>query len=229
MRSRALRHLSVTVGGMSLCVAAYACGGSSGAFVSTPADAAADGTTAVGSDDGAPSPGASDSGTVTPALATDAAFATDGQAPMNGDGGAATNDGGPAPFEAGGFDAGGPQDARAGLSCGSATCSNGQFCCAELDGGAACMTDEQACAAAGGAPRRCEKTSDCPASNVCCFDFSSLPPTTGCHANDCSGGGGTRVEACRSQSDCATGSCALRACSEAGAIQSCAPFGAECP
>ncbi len=225
-----MRGIAVVVTGVSLCVAAYACGGSSGALVSTPTDGGTDGTTTPGGDSG-PGPGdLGETGTDLPGPTMDAGAAGDGQAPANDGGPAPSTDGGPltAPDGAALNDAAAP-DARAGLSCGTATCSTGQFCCAELDGGAACMNSEQSCTALAGVPRRCEKTADCPANNVCCFEFSSFPATTSCHANDCNGGGGTRVEACRSQDDCTAGTCAVRACIDGGSIQSCASFGTECP
>jgi hypothetical protein len=222
-----MRGIAVVVSGVSLCVAAYACGGASGTQLSTPMDGGSDGTTSLGGDGGPPpgEPGAGDTGpgkNPTPA--------SDGQAPADGDGGPALAADGSAPAATDGGPADGAvADARAPLSCGSGTCSTGQFCCAELDGGGTCMTSEQACTTAAGVPRRCEKTSDCTANDVCCFDFSSFPATTSCHANDCNGGGGARVQACRTQSDCASGTCAVHACNDGGAIQSCAAFGTECP
>jgi hypothetical protein len=228
-----MRGIAVVVTGLSLCVAANACGGSSDAFVSTPADAGADGTMAVGADDGGPGTGDLGDGDGRTTPTTDAAAPVEdgGQASANKDGGAATTtDAGPTTRTDAAPDAdGAAPDAPAGVSCGSATCSTGQFCCAELDGGAACTTSEQACTALAGVPRRCEKTADCPTNNVCCFEFSSFPATTSCHANDCNGGGGTRVQACQTQGDCAAGTCAVHVCVDGGSIQSCAAFGTECP
>jgi hypothetical protein len=223
-----MRGIAVVVSGVSLCVAAYACGGASGTQLSSPMDGGSDGTTSLGGDDGAPPPGEPGAGDASPG--TNPTPASDGQAPAVVDGGPAlaADGGSPAATDGGPAD-GAVADARAPLSCGSGTCSTGQFCCAELDGGAGCQTSEQACLALAGVPRRCEKTADCPANNVCCYEFTSTPATTSCHANDCNGGNGMCVEACQSQGDCTTGTCAAHACIAGGSIQACAAFGTECP
>jgi hypothetical protein len=232
-----MRAIAVVATGLALCVSAYACGGSSDAFVPTSSDDGADGTTRGGdnSDTGAGDPGAGDAGSgdsgVTPAL--DGSAAGEAQAPIGDDATAPANDGaagiGPDGSPLGdGAGADGPVAGR--IACGAATCAtSAQFCCAQLDGGASCQSSEPACAALAGVQRQCEKTADCPANNVCCYEFSSIPATTSCHANDCNGGNGMRVEACRSQSDCTTGTCATRTCLAGGSIQSCAAFGTECP
>jgi hypothetical protein len=223
-----------------LSCAGAACGGASDAFSSSDrSDSGSDGTASAS--DGAPGSGprdpAGDPGAVP--SSSDAAFPGDGgvlgdgAAATGGDGAAPQGDGGSAlPADGGPVDGGAAPDGPVGgrITCGSATCDTStQFCCAALDGGASCQTSEQACLAIPGAPRRCEKTADCPANNVCCYEFSSVPATTSCHANDCNGGDGMRVEACQSQGDCTTGTCASHACVAGGSIQACAAFGAECP
>jgi hypothetical protein len=232
-----MRAIAFVAAGLALCASAYACGGASDAFVPTSSDGGVDGT-APGAgtgngDTGAGDPGTGDAGGagVTPDL--DGGGTGEGQAPTSDDATTAPSDGGPGPAADGGpigdsAAPDGPVPDR--IACGATTCStSGQFCCAQLDGGASCQSSEQACMALIGVQRQCEKTADCPANNVCCYEFSSIPATTSCHANDCNGGNGMRVEACRSQSDCTTGTCATRTCVAGGSIQSCAAFGAECP
>jgi hypothetical protein len=212
------------------------CGGASDAFVASSGDGGSDATSEA-REDGTPGTGAADHGTGDPGTIVRRDPGTDasarGPAAAAGDAGQPPPvDGGPGSASDGGLlDAGAAPDGPAAgrIACGGATCdTSAQFCCAGLDGGAACQTSEQACVAVGGAPRRCEKTADCPAGNVCCYDFSSIPATTSCHS-DCNGDNGVRVEACGSQRDCATGTCATHACSSGGAIQACAAFGTECP
>jgi hypothetical protein len=218
-----------------------ACGGASDAFVSSPGDSGSDATREARGD-GAPGTGRAgmddpvtgDPGTrVSPD--PEAGASADGPASATGAdaGRPPPMDGGPGSASDGGLllDGAAPDGPVAGrIACGWTTCdTSAQLCCVGLDGGAACQTSEQACAAIGGAPRRCEKTADCPADNVCCYDFSSIPATTSCHSSDCNGDNGMRVEACVSQRDCATGTCATHVCSAGGSIQACAAFGTECP
>jgi hypothetical protein len=123
------------------------------------------------------------------------------------------------------LDAGAP-DAAGQVACGAAFCDikAGQFCCVQPNGAATCESTNAACAAR----RDCEKTSDCSVGNVCCYDFSSFPASASCRG-DCSGGGGTRVQACRATTECATGTCAVHACRDAGSIESCEAHAPECP
>jgi hypothetical protein len=230
-----MKAIALAALGLTLCGSAYACGGASDAL-NLPLDGGVD-ATAPGSGSGASSGAAGDTGALPgepdangsgsdagPLTRPDAdAGTSDGNAPpadaaLDGstpDGAAAAGDGGPVAGR---------------IACGATTCATAsQFCCAMLDGGASCQANEGACVALGGVQRQCEKTADCPANNVCCYEFTSIPATTGCHANDCNGGGGMRVEACRSQSDCTTGTCSTHTCVAGGSIQSCAPFATECP
>jgi hypothetical protein len=221
-----------------LCLFALAaCGGASDAFVASSGDGGSDATREA-REDGAPGTGAADRGTGDPGTRVRPDPDTDASAdhPASAAGGDAGQpppvNGGPgSPSDGGLLDAGAaPNGPAAGrIACGGTTCdTSAQFCCVGLDGGAACRASEQACVAIGGAPRRCEKGADCPADNVCCYDFSSIPATTSCRS-DCNGDNGVRVEACVSQRDCATGTCAIHACSAGGSIQACAAFGTECP
>ena len=112
------------------------------------------------------------------------------------------------------------------MACGGSTCDEAtQFCCVQTGGAESCQTTGTACA---GSRRECDKASDCPPGNVCCFDFSAQPASASCHS-DCGGGGDTRVQACRTPSECLSGACATHACVAGGSIESCAPFGPECP
>jgi hypothetical protein len=197
-------------------------------------DSGVDGTAAQNDSPDGSTQDVGDAGALSP---VDTGATRDGPAPAPGsDAAAASSDGAAGSLLDGGplADASEP-DAPVGpiagqIACGSATCAaSTQFCCALLDGGASCQTSEAACAALGGAQRQCEKAADCPANNVCCYEFSILPASASCHANDCNGGGGTRVEACRSQGDCATGTCSAHECLSGGSIQSCAAFATECP
>ena len=226
-----MRAIAVVAACFSLCAAAYGCGGASDAFVPSSSDGGIDGTV-LG--DGSGGAGAGDTGAgdggATPD--TDGSAAGDGPPPAGDDAAAPPTDGGAAsPDGAPLGDGAAPDGPVAGrIACGSTTCpTSTQFCCAGLDGGSSCQSSEQACLALGGVQRQCEKAADCPANDVCCYEFSSTPATTSCHANDCGGGNGMRVEACRSQSDCATGTCATHACLAGGPIESCAGFGTECP
>lgn len=115
------------------------------------------------------------------------------------------------------------------LACGTSVCNEAtQFCCVQASGFESCQSSSDTCAMLGGARRDCDKASDCPNGEVCCYDFSSIPATTGCHA-DCGGGGSTRVQACRTQAECLSGACSVHACTTGGSIESCAPFAPECP
>ena len=220
-------------------IGAFACGGSDGTFIPAAPDAGPDGTAAPSGDDAASASSGSGSGS---AAAGDDAAGT--SPPIDGGSPVVGTDAATGAADAAVVDSGLPDgmiaadaapDAPSGpvaghISCGNATCDEAtQFCCAQADGGASCQTTEPACAALGGARRQCEKTDDCASGSVCCFDFSSIPSTSSCRNNDCNGGGGMRVQACRSQSDCASGTCAARSCLVGGSIESCAAFAPECP
>jgi hypothetical protein len=230
-----MRAVAIVVAGLLSCAGA-ACGGASDAFSSS--DSGMDAT--ASESDGAPrsavpDPGTGDPDAGVPPGSEDAGLSGDApMIPATGGGDAALQgEGGPSePADGSAVDDGAAPDGPVGgrIACGNTTCDTStQFCCAMLDGGAGCQTSEQACLALAGVPRRCEKTADCPANNVCCYEFTSTPATTSCHANDCNGGNGMRVEACQSQGDCTTGTCAAHACVAGGSIQACAAFGTECP
>ena len=135
------------------------------------------------------------------------------------------------PPDAAAHDGGGTSTPVPGrLTCGTGTCNVtlGEFCCVQAGGAASCTASSGACDARVGAPRECEKASDCLGGDVCCYDFSSFPASASCRG-DCGGGGGTRVQACRAQAECAAGTCAVHACADAGSIESCEPHTPECP
>jgi hypothetical protein len=112
------------------------------------------------------------------------------------------------------------------MACGGTPCDEAtQFCCVQAGGAESCLATGTACA---GSRRECDKASDCPPGNVCCFDFSSQPASASCHS-DCGGGGDTRVQACRTPTECLSGTCAAHACAAGGSVESCAPLGAACP
>jgi hypothetical protein len=227
--------------GLGMAIGGSACGGSNGTFILAAPDAGPDGTALAPGDDAASVSSGATSGSGSPATGDDAASTippVDGASPI------AATDAAPGSADAAVIDGGLPDgmsaadtgpDAPSGpvaghISCGNATCDEAtQFCCAQADGGASCQTTEPACAALGGVRRQCEKTDDCASGSVCCFDFSSIPATASCRNNDCNGGGGMRVQACRSQGDCASGTCATRSCLVGGSIESCAAFAPECP
>lgn len=188
----------------------------------TPADAVAVPLGKGGADN-------SDAATTSPVSAdASAAIGRDGGVPSGADGGAADA---PSGADGGAPDAfvivtdAAPEPPRQ-MACGSNTCDEAtQFCCVQAGGTESCQGTATACA---GSRRECDKASDCPPGNVCCFDFSSQPASASCHS-DCGGGGDTRVQACRTATECLSGACATHACVSGGSIESCAPFGAECP
>ncbi len=117
-------------------------------------------------------------------------------------------------------------DGAGHIVCGASDCIEAtQFCCVQADGGAACQQSGAACP--GGARRSCEKAADCTGGEVCCFDFSTAPASASCRG-DCNGGGGTRVQACATQAECVTGTCATHSCTAGGSIESCTGS-AACP
>ena len=210
---------------------------------STGADSAPDGMAGAASDSGGDSPstdatvtGTTDSGADVAAgpdsapPPSDAASATDSMrdAPTGALADSPVGDAPPADTgttsDAGG-DAAGPVPGE--LACGMSTCDERtQLCCVQVDAAQACLANGTPCI--GGARRECDKASDCAAGNVCCYDFSTVPASSSCHA-DCGGGGGTRVQACRTASECLGGTCAVHACTAGGSIQACNGFAPECP
>jgi hypothetical protein len=123
------------------------------------------------------------------------------------------------------------------VACGASSCDiTTSFCCAVPDGGSSCQTSGGACSALGGARQECNEAADCPAvdggKQVCCFDLNdgSLLATS-CRL-DCNGGGGQRFQACRTTTECLSGTCEVRACNAgagAASIESCKPIPDLCP
>jgi hypothetical protein len=140
-------------------------------------------------------------------------------------------DAGPAPIP----DGGAPSDPQT-VKCGTAECTiSTQFCCQQPDGGASCQTSGGACSALGGAKQECNEAADCPHTDagqqVCCFDVTEKGLESSCRA-DCNGGGGTRFQACRTTTECKSGSCAVHACNgDAGfsTVETCNPIPGICP
>jgi hypothetical protein len=230
----------------ALCVASasfFGCGGANIASIEVPDGSAvnstfdgaagstrADGGTPTG--DAAPHPAAGDAAAAGDAHAGEGGLAVDAAVT---DGTTTPIDGATAPID-GGDAAATPTDAGADAAspgeivCGAALCDAklGQFCCVRSNGNESCETSGNACANAGGVARECDKAADCTGGGVCCYDFSASPPATSCRG-DCNGGGGTRVQACRTQGECTGGTCAVHACIDGGSIETCAAFAPECP
>jgi hypothetical protein len=116
------------------------------------------------------------------------------------------------------------------IACGPATCDpQSAFCCATPDGATtdlACQTSGGNCPSGG--VIHCDEAADCPAGNVCCWDTSGPVVASDCHT-DCTGGGGTRYQACKTNGECLTGTCAAHACANGLDVTSCAPVGTLCP
>jgi hypothetical protein len=116
------------------------------------------------------------------------------------------------------------------IACGATTCDpTSAFCCALPNG----ATTDLSCETSGGnCPNggviHCDEAADCPVGNVCCWDTSGPVIASDCHT-DCTGGGGTRYQACKTDSECLSGTCASRACTNGLAVTSCVPVGALCP
>lgn len=124
------------------------------------------------------------------------------------------------------------------VACGSASCTVAQSCCvsATADGGVA-STCGGNCNA--GAQLECDEAKDCPpavlpdggtAPQVCCYERAGNAIVgASCH-RDCTGGGGTRVQACRTSGECLTGSCAVRTCTGTiKSVETCGPIANVCP
>ncbi len=116
------------------------------------------------------------------------------------------------------------------ITCGSTTCDPASaFCCALPDG----ATTDLSCQSSGGnCPNggviRCDEAADCPAGNVCCWDTSGPVIASDCHT-DCTGGGGMRYQACKTEGECLGGTCAVHACTNGLDVTSCVPVGNLCP
>ena len=113
------------------------------------------------------------------------------------------------------------------VTCGLSSCvAATTFCCARPGGPDTCETSGGACANA--AVRKCDEAADCPVGNVCCYDPSTTPPSTSCQG-DCTGGGGRRVQACKTTTECLVGQCATRLCSDGRTVATCGPLVGLCP
>lgn len=150
----------------------------------------------------------------------DAADASSDGGAQGTDGGSTADAPGDAPLPA--IPGGGAPPDPGKVSCGTATCNvPGEFCCLRPDGGGSCETSGGDCDALGGVRQRCNEKTDCPQSEVCCYEFDlDGGVSTACHL-DCNGGSGRRVQACRTLSECSTGSCAVRTCDGGVSVESC--------
>jgi hypothetical protein len=116
---------------------------------------------------------------------------------------------------------------KAGGEGGRVTCGGNEcilpesVCCPWLNGGT--------CAARGTAgcePIECDDTADCPAGQMCCYQFNHGCSLSASCQTTCVGGA-VRVQACKSDSECASGSCTLRRCGGLDAA-TCEPDPASC-
>lgn len=187
-----------------------------------------------GSSDGGDIPGAEDGGNESGTSGDSSS--TDGSTSTSPDGSADSGTRSDAGGEAGPIPEGGAPADPGKVACGATSCDVGTaFCCALPDGGGSCQTSGGACAALGGAKQECNEAADCPAVDagpqVCCYEVDLGRLTTSCHLN-CNGGGGNRYQACRSTTECLSGSCAVRSCNgDAGTatVESCKPIPGVCP
>lgn len=162
----------------------------------------------------------------------------DGTSAGDGAGGGGTGDdaggggGGGGGGEGGGGGGGGEGGAQASnpgkVACGATSCdvtdAGAQFCCLGRDGGAC----EQAGTQCFGLRERCDEAADCPTGAVCCYEFGP----TGLEARCRAGGCGQGVQACRTQAECTSGTCAVHTCGRdggLGTIESCSGAPPVCP
>jgi hypothetical protein len=116
------------------------------------------------------------------------------------------------------------------IACGASTCDpQTAFCCALPNG----STTDLSCQTSGGnCPNggviQCDEAADCPSGNICCWDTSGPAIASDCRT-DCTGGGGTRYQACATESECLSGTCASHACTNGLEVTSCVPVGTLCP
>jgi hypothetical protein len=123
-------------------------------------------------------------------------------------------------------DAAAPDDAPSstlpGVLCGLTTCPLPQVCCVK-GSTQTCVANAAACAAKDQGARACDDPTDCAAGTVCCYTTDTDVPGTQCLAA-CPPAGGDRAPACRTQSDCASGTCAARPCKGGISVLACAPL-----
>jgi hypothetical protein len=201
--------------GLLLTALVLGCGGDDG--VTIDGDGGVDGTTkdgalvdGTGPNDGTP-PG------------NDGAVPTDGAAP-----------------DGAGVDAGIPPNGTppdpGKIACGNASCALPQTCCVTAVDGGATSTCGGGCAAV---KLECDEAKDCPpevlpdggtAPQVCCYERAGNQITgSSCH-RDCTGGSGLRTQACRTNAECLTGSCAVRSCTGTiKSVETCGPIANICP
>ncbi len=121
--------------------------------------------------------------------------------------------------------------------CGGASCTLPQSCCVTpaIDGGATAAC-QSGCATT---KLECDEAKDCPPDvlpdggtvpQVCCYERAGNQITgSSCH-RDCTGGGGLRTQACRTNAECLTGSCAVRSCTGTiKSVETCGPIANICP
>lgn len=187
---------------LCLALCAVGCGGEDAATIG--GDGGSDGTAA----DGTVNDGGGSDATSADASATDAQPQGDATA---GDAGLPPNGTPPDPGK---------------VACGGSSCTLPQSCCvtSTLDGGAT-QTCGGGCNL--GVQLECDEAKDCPpaplpdggtAPQVCCYERAGQAIVgSSCH-RDCAGGGGNRTQACRTNGECLTGTCAVRSCT--GSIKS---------
>lgn len=133
---------------------------------------------------------------------------------------------------------GGLQPNPLGVQCGaSLSCTFPNTCCvtSAADGGAI----DKCGGGCNGVKLECDEAADCPATvladggklpQVCCYERANGSIVgSSCHA-DCAGGGGSRTQACRTNAECLTGTCAVRNCSGlVSPVETCNPIPNICP
>lgn len=187
-----------------------------------------------GSSDGNPLFDATDSGNEGSASNADGSSAADARDAAAADSASAID---AAAADAAPIPDGGVAADPAKVTCGATACDvSTSFCCSLPDGGGSCQTSGGACSALGGVKQECDEAANCPpvdgVAQVCCFEVgANRALVTACH-RDCTGGGGTRIQACRTTTECLTGSCAVRSCDPASGatkVESCKPIPNVCP
>ena len=107
------------------------------------------------------------------------------------------------------------------VTCGSSACATpNDACCAtpSPDGGFGyvCQPENQGCQ---GGRLRCDERADCPdPTDVCCLRTDPTKPESTCE-NDCQGG--NRIQICRTDAECAGGTCVVNRCPGGQVYQAC--------
>jgi hypothetical protein len=92
------------------------------------------------------------------------------------------------------------------------------------EAGASCIPNGAVCPGAV-AILRCEKAADCNG-DVCCYEPVNGAIVATCQ-QDCKGG--NRVQACKTQAECASGTCTVHQCTFGGSVETCQPIPTTCP